>query len=141
MADSKQITAYRTVIEEGFNKGNLSVLDKYIASNVKEHELGIDPPTLEGLKQGVQSWRTAFPDLRFTVDDIWESGDKVIARFHYTGTHKGPMGDIPPTGKKINVEGFDVVRFSGDKCVEHWGMSDRMTMMEQLGLVPATHQM
>ena len=140
MAESKQITAYRAVIEEGFNRGNLRVLDQFIAANMIEHEPGATEPGLEGLKNFVQMFRTAFPDLRMTVEEIWEVGDKVIARLKNTGTNRGPFGDMPATGKKIEVTSIDIVRFSGEKCVEHWGVTDRMGMMEQLGVMQSMQQ-
>jgi predicted ester cyclase len=139
MAESKQIANYRLVIDEAFSKGNLDVIDRVIAPNIIEHEKGVEPATRDGLKDAIRMLRTAFPDLRMTVDDVWEIGDKVIGRCHYTGTHRGPLGDIAPTGKQIDFEGIDIVRFVGDKCVEHWGINDRMTMMEQLGVVPEMH--
>jgi predicted ester cyclase len=139
MAESKHIAQYRLVIEEAFSKGNLAVIEQVLAPNYIEHEKGVEPATPEGLKGAIQMMRTAFPDLKMTVEDVWEIGDKVIARCRYTGTHRGPLGDIPSTGKQIDFEGMDIVRFAGGKCVEHWGINDRMTMLEQLGLVPAMH--
>ncbi|HEY3294942.1 MAG TPA: ester cyclase [bacterium] len=135
MAESKQIAMYRAVCEDGIGKGDLKVVDRFIAPNMKEHETGVEPPNSEGLKNLIRMMHTAFPDLRVTVEDVWEMGDTVIGRITWTGTHTGPLGDIPPTRKKVNVTGIDIVRFSGDKCVEHWGVTDRMSMMEQLGVV------
>jgi predicted ester cyclase len=139
MAESKQIAAYRAVVEEGFNKGNMRILDQYIAPNMIEHEGGVGPQGLDGLKGFIQMYRTAFPDLQMTIEDVWEVGDKVIARLTNRGTNRGSFGDMPATGKKVEITSIDIVRFSGDKCVEHWGVTDRMAMMEQLGAIQPMH--
>ncbi len=139
MAESRLISQYRLVIDEGFNKGNLAAVDRAVAANVIEHETGIEAGGLEGLKNAIRMFRTAFPDLHMTLDDVWEIGDKVIGRCRITGTHRGPLGDIAPTGKQVDIDAIDIIRFAGDKCVEHWGLTDRMAMMEQLGVVPEMH--
>jgi predicted ester cyclase len=66
-----------------------------------------------------------------------QSGDKAVVRVRITGTHEGEFMGVPPTGKRIDVQGIDIVRFGDDgKAVEHWGVTDAMTMMQQLGAVP-----
>ena len=81
--------------------------------------------------------RQAFPDLHVTVDEMLSDGDKVVIRSTMKGTHKGTFMNIPATGKPISVEGIDIVRISYGRAVEHWGVTDNLTMMQQLGLVPA----
>ena len=83
--------------------------------------------------------RTAFPDLKFTVNDMAAKGDKVWVYITISGTQDGPFMDMPASGKKVNVDGFDLVRFANGKAVEHWGLSDDMAMMTQLGAISA-HQ-
>ena len=79
----------------------------------------------------------AFPDLKVTPEDILTSGDKVIARTRATGTQQGELLGIPATGKSINVQFIDIIRFGDDGLArEHWGVFDTMTMMQQLGVVP-----
>jgi predicted ester cyclase len=78
-----------------------------------------------------------FPDLRFDAEDILTSGDKVVARARVTGTNKGEFMGMPATGKSINVQAIDIVSFGNDGlAVEHWGVMDMMSMMQQLGVVP-----
>ena len=80
----------------------------------------------------------AFPDLRFDAEDVLTSGDKVVARARVTGTHEGEFMGMPPTGKRFGVQAIDIVRFGDDGLArEHWGVFDAMTMMQQLGAVPA----
>lgn len=94
-------------------------------------------PTKEGTKQLFQMLMAAYPDLRFDAEDILTSGDKVVARVRIAGTNKGTFMGMPATGKAIDIQGIDILRFSNDGLVhEHWGAMDIMLMMQQLGAVP-----
>ena len=81
-------------------------------------------------------FRGAFPDLEFVAEDMIAEGDKVAARITVRGTHKGPFLDIAPTGKQVSVNAIDIFRFANGKIVEHWGVMDQMSMMQQLGAIP-----
>lgn len=79
----------------------------------------------------------AFPDLRMDAEDVLPSGDKVVARVGATGTHRGELMGMPATGKAIDVQFVDIIRFGDDGLAhEHWGVFDTMTMTQQLGAVP-----
>ena len=126
----------RRFMEEVFNRGNMKAVDELVSPSIVDHSpLPGQEPGLEGLKKSLAAWRQAFPDLCVTVDDLIADGDKVMIRTTTTGTHKGTFMKIPATGKQIKVEGIDIVRISGGKVVEHWGINDNLTMMQQLGLV------
>jgi predicted ester cyclase len=72
------------------------------------------------------------------VQDIVASGDKVVARVRYTGTNRGEFMGAPATGKSVDVQLVDIFRFGDDGLGrEHWGVMDQLTMMQQLGMVPA----
>jgi predicted ester cyclase len=64
-------------------------------------------------------------------------GDLVSARFVFTGTHQGEFMGVPATGKRVEVEGFDLVRVRDGRATEHWGQMDAMALMQQLGAIPA----
>ena len=70
------------------------------------------------------------------IDDLLAEGDKVVARITMTGTHHGDFMGVPASGRRISVPVIDIVRFDGDKMVEHWGLMDSMAMMQQLGAMP-----
>jgi predicted ester cyclase len=132
----------RRAMEEMWSQGNLSAIDKYVAANYVEHQSmpGV-PPTLDGLKQVVAGFRTAFPDLHVTIEDMIAEGDKVVVRSTMHGTQKGelrlgPGPAIPPTGKAITLQSIDIIRIQNGKGVEHWGIEDDLGMMQQLGLIP-----
>ena len=81
-------------------------------------------------------FRSAFPDFRMEPHVIIAEGDLACVRSTTTGTHEGEFMGIPPTGKKIEALGFDLVRVRDGQAVEHWGLLDAMTMMQQLGAIP-----
>jgi predicted ester cyclase len=84
--------------------------------------------------------RTGFPDLQIAVNDVVSRGDKVWAWATFTGTHKGSFMNIPATGKRVSFEALDVVRLSGGKAIEHWGVTDNMGLLTQLGAIPLPGQ-
>jgi len=80
----------------------------------------------------------AFPDMRMNVEDLIASGDKTVARVRVTGTHKGEFMGVPPAGTRVDVQLIDIMRFDGAGLVcEHWGVADMLSLMQQLGVVPA----
>jgi len=121
------------------NAGDIDGFGELLADDFVEHEEtpGL-APTREGVIDFFRMYRTAFPDLRMAPEDVLVSGDKVVARVRATGTHQGEFMGIPATGKRIDVQLVDIVRFAEDgRAHEHWGVFDAMTMMQQLGVVPA----
>jgi steroid delta-isomerase-like uncharacterized protein len=122
---------------EGVNTGNLGVIDELVADDVVEHEEfpGIEP-NKEGVKQFFGMLRSAFPDMRFETHEMVADDDLVSLRSTFTGTQQGEFMGIPPTGKRVEVQLFDLVRVRDGQATEHWGLMDAMTMMQQLGAVP-----
>jgi len=122
---------------DAFNAGDQHALDAIVADGFVEHEdtPGI-PPGKDGLKQFVAMLHKAFPDVVFRVADVASEADKVWARVVVTGTQRGDYFGIPPTGRTIHIEVFDVCRIAGSQITEHWGLSDQMGVMRQLGVLP-----
>jgi steroid delta-isomerase-like uncharacterized protein len=129
----------RRVYEESINRGNLALLDELISSDYVEHDPNYPQPVrgAEGLKQYFQTFRSAFPDLHFTIEDIIGEGDTVAVRQTGRGTHQGELFGIPPTGKQLTVTAMIFHRFVNGKPVESWVNSDSMGMLQQLGVIPA----
>ncbi len=118
--------------------GDIDGFGAMLADDFLEHEEtpGL-APTKDGVLQFFRMYRTAFPDLRMDPEDILVSGDKAVARVRATGTHQGEFMDMPATGKSIDVQLIDIIRFGDDGLAhEHWGVVDTMAMMQQLGVVP-----
>jgi steroid delta-isomerase-like uncharacterized protein len=128
----------RRLFEEVWNKGNLQVTDELFTPNYSHHDLatpdvGRGP---ESEKKRATLYRTAFPDLRLTVEDILAEGETVVARWSCRGTHKGDLIGIAPTGKQFNVTGVSMVRFTNGKMSEGFVNWDALSLMQQLGVVP-----
>jgi len=123
---------------ELINAGDIDGFDRVLAADFVEHEESPGlAPTREGVKEFFQMYRAAFPDLRFEPQDVLSSGDKVVARARATGTHEGEFMGMPPTGKRVDVQLIDIIRFGDDGLAhEHWGVFDALAMMQQLGAVP-----
>ena len=135
--EEKNLALARRMYKEVVNEGNIELIDEMVSADVIEHEEmpGLEP-NREGVKQFFTMFRSAFPDLRFHVEELLASGDKVVARLLIQGTHKGEFMGMAPTGKKINVKAIDILRMADGKVAEHWGVTDTMTMMQQLGAIP-----
>jgi predicted ester cyclase len=128
----------RKMIDEVFVKQNLDALGDYMAADMVDHNPPpMGKPGLEGLKEAIGMFISAFPDLHIQVDDIIAEGDLVVMRGTSTGTHQGDFMGIAATGNKISYGEIHIVRIAGGKMVEHWGVEDQMTMMQQLGVVPS----
>jgi steroid delta-isomerase-like uncharacterized protein len=137
LADNDLKNVMRTLYD-AFNAGDARALDAVVADAFVEHEHtpGV-PPGKDGLKQFVAMLDKAFPDVAFEVADIASEADKVWARVVVTGTQRGEWFGIPPTGKAIHIEVFDICRVVGSQITEHWGLADNMGVMRQLGVLPA----
>ena len=127
----------RRWVEEGWNNGNLAVVDQVYAPNYIQHE---PPPLLvtssEALKQYVGGYLAAFPDLHFTIEDLVAEGDKVVWRFTSKGTQKGSFMGIPPTGKTGIITGMVIFRLENSRIVEGWVNIDTLGLLQQLGVIP-----
>lgn len=120
------------------NAGDIDAFGRHVAENFVEHE---EIPGFARTRAGViEYFRTlkgAFPDMHMATEDVLVSGDRAVARVRITGTHKGPLGDMPATGRRIEMKIIDIIRFDGDgRAVEHWGIADELSMMRQLGVIP-----
>jgi steroid delta-isomerase-like uncharacterized protein len=124
------------------NQGDVEKVDEFCTEDFVDHEEfpGITPDRA-GVKDFFVMMRKAFPDLHVEVHDIVADGDLAVARATMTGTHQGEFMGVPPTGRRIEVEGFDMVRIpDGQRATAHWGVMDAMTMMQQLGAIPEPEQ-
>jgi predicted ester cyclase len=111
----------RKFFEEAWGKGNLAAVDEFIAAEYVMYPIASGlPPGPEGTKRAITTYRTAFPDLQVTVDDIFAAADRVAFRWSFRGTHLGDWLDIPPTGNHMAATGISVYRMAGGKVVENW---------------------
>ena len=92
-------------------------------------------PGAEGVRQQFDGFRRAFPDFRATILDMVAEGDMVVTRKAFHGTHRGELMGIPPTGREVEFNVIDIVRVEDGRIVEHWGVVDRLGLMQQLGVL------
>ena len=136
MSEENKATT-RRFMEEVINKGNFAVIDEVIAPDCVDHNpMPGQAQGPEGAKQAIGMLRTAFPDLRITIEDMVAEGDKVAMRGSMTGTQNGEFMGIAPTGKSCTFDLITIDRFRDGKVVEHWEQVDMMGMMQQLGVTP-----
>jgi steroid delta-isomerase-like uncharacterized protein len=132
----ESVMEHERIWVEGLNRGDVSVADAAFASDCVIHITGVAAPF-----RGVSPWKeflagllTAFPDIHFTVEDQLVQGDRAAFRWRATGTHTGPLGAVPPTGKTVALDGLILDRIAGGKVQERWEQWDQSIMMQQLGL-------
>jgi steroid delta-isomerase-like uncharacterized protein len=116
---------------------NLDILDEVYASDLVWHEPDQDVHGLEEARQFVTMYKTAFPDLNVTVEDVISEGDNVVTRYTIRGTHQGEIEEFgPPTGRQMELQGITVHRIADGKIVEEWERYDNLSLLQQLGLAP-----
>ena len=132
----KTITDHERIWAEGLNRGDLSEARRTFAPDCVVHITGVAEPIhgIDAWTQFVGGLLAAFPDMQFTIEDEVGSGDRIAFRWHAIGTHTGPLGDVPPTGRSISVDGLIVDHLRNGLVVERWEQWDQPLMLAQLGL-------
>lgn len=130
MAGNKEIV--RRVIEEGYNQGNLKVLDECCSDDYVMHEAFGSELSIEGEKHLIQTYRHAFPDLHVEIDDLVEEGNIVCARWTTTGTHQGELFGMQPIGEMSPTKGLLMVKIEGGKVREAWQVFDTLGFVQEL---------
>lgn len=129
----------RRIVDEVWNKHNTKVLDELFANDAILHNPQ-DPTAAkgpQGAKTSVESYLTAFPDLKITIEKEIAEGDYVVQHLRAIGTHTGPLMGMPATSKKANTIGAMTTKFDhSGKIVEVWSFFDNLGLMQQLGVVP-----
>jgi predicted ester cyclase len=124
----------RRLLDEGFSRGRLEVVDELVAEKMHEHQLREPghPSGPAGVKAVIASLRSAFSNFQLSVQDLALVGNVVWTRNLATGVHDGPFRSRAPTGRRIAITVFDVMRVERGQIVEHWGLPDHLTLMHQL---------
>lgn len=131
--ETKYKMGYNEVLN-ALTTGNTDVLDKYIAPDFIEHDPGpmmSDKTGLARVKEDFAAYHKAFPDMKAKVHSIAVSGDMLFAYLTFTGTTSEPFMGMP-AGQKMTMNSVDLVRFKGDKAVEHWGFTSNEDMMKMM---------
>jgi steroid delta-isomerase-like uncharacterized protein len=127
---------YERVWVEALNRGDVSAADESFAADCVVHITGVPDPIrgVAAWKEVVRGFLTAFPDLHFTIDETIVSGNTVAMRWRARGTHTGPLGALPPTGRGMMIDGLVFDHVANDKVVERWEQLDQSVMLQQLGV-------
>lgn len=128
----------RTFIDLAYAQGKPEATDDWCAPELVDHNpLPGGFPSLEGMRAGITALRTAFPDLKPTVEDVIPAGDRVAARVTFTGTHKGPYLGVKATFRQVTFTAVEIFRLVDGKFVEHWSQLDLAGLNRQVGSADA----
>jgi steroid delta-isomerase-like uncharacterized protein len=127
--------------EDLFNRGELSVADEILADDVSyDGPQSLSPSDVTGpedVKSYVETYRTAFPDLWYTVEDVTRADGEVRVRWSAMGTHENDLFGIEPTGEGFTVDGIDVFTVEAGEIAEVYAHWDTLKMVQELGVVSA----
>jgi steroid delta-isomerase-like uncharacterized protein len=138
MFDDDLRAAARRFFDEVWNKGHIEETEAFLAPEFVSHnslDVHIVGPRVYG--EAVLDFRSAFPDLHTTLEDVLVDGDRVVVRGTDRGTHRGEFMGIPATGRRIAVTWIEVFRIEDGKAAEGWLESDSAAFRKQLVADPA----
>jgi steroid delta-isomerase-like uncharacterized protein len=128
---------------ESLNQGTaLDRIDETYASDYILHDPSLPEPVqgVEGVREFITSAVTAFPDARYTIENLVAEDDKIVQHISVRGTHQAEFQGIPATGKQIAVWIMVISRIANGKVVEEWQMFDALSMLKQMGVIPQEDQ-
>ena len=128
------LAVVRNMEEDLFNHRDPTAVDRYVAPayTLRTAEEGT-PSGREAVRAYIGAYLDGFPDLCISIDQLLAIGDKVVGVFTFTGTHKGDLFGITPTGRPISVRQIAIYRLENGKVVDEWEVSDQLGLMRQIG--------
>lgn len=120
---------------EAWNRGELDALVPFWAPNLIHHTR-LGSHNYQETRRIVGAIMHSFPDMCFEIEDMVAEGDKVVTRLTWRGTHSGEYVGAPPTGRQIRCALIGIARLEDGRIAEHWGVTDELHMMQQMGLLP-----
>lgn len=117
------------------NTHDADLVDQFVAQDYVNHNAFVG----DGREANRQFWSgffAALPDLSATMEDLVISGDRVVGRFVYRGTHTGELMGIPASGKAVEMRSIDIWRLQDGMFVEHWDELNLMEVFQQVGALP-----
>ena len=124
--------------QEILNSGELAALGEVVATDISMPTAFPGFPLgLEGARAIAAANRQMIPDFHVSIEDVIAEGDRVAAFITITGTHTRDMLGIPPTGKAFSVVGMSMFRIADGKIVEHRGVGDIVSVLQQIGAMPS----
>lgn len=136
MTNNDNAKVLRRIYEEVMTRGNFDALNELVAKDCVDHNpMPGQRPGRDGIREMLQAWRAAFPDLKLKVEELIADGDCVCGVFRGTGTHTAPLMGLQPTRKTSSITGIDVVTIRDGKVAEWRHVEDQLGMFIQLGVV------
>src|SRR5918993_1484376 len=129
----------RRMVEEAFGQGRVEIIEEILAPDFVCYDPNSESGEVRGadtIKQEIEWFRNAVPDLTYTVEDQIAKGDKVVTRYTASGIHQGEFFGVAPTGKPIEMTGITIDRFEEGRLVEEWPEYDLLGAMRQVGAIP-----
>jgi steroid delta-isomerase-like uncharacterized protein len=131
-AENKELLA--RYITEVWDEANLDAIRMFLSPTFERHLSPLlQAVDMDGQIKRLAGFRTAFPDITITVEEVIAEGDRVAFRSTMRGTHSGEFAGIPPTGTQITIGLVDIIRIENGRFVEQWGGPDLFDMLRQLG--------
>jgi steroid delta-isomerase-like uncharacterized protein len=128
----------REFFNELHNNKNLEIIDRLVDPDVVSHDpFPGQAAGAKGLRDTMQLFRAAFPDLTVRINDMMAEDDKVMTKLTVNGTHLGTFMGMAPSKNKIEYEEVIILRIANGKITEHWAVADALSLMQQIGAVPA----
>ena len=137
----EQIKTMVDLTTEIWNTGNLSRFNEAFAAILVNHDPSqSDVVDYESLKAFIAGVHKGMPDFKTVIEDTIAENDKFVTRWVCTGTHNGPLGGIPATGKKLTYTGMTIARVERGKIVEVWWNYDMLGVLQQMGVIPSMQE-
>lgn len=130
----------RRFMDECWSEGRLETIPELVSENCSIHDPVFPslPAGADSIKAHISTCREGFPDLKFNIDDTVAERNEVVLHWTARGTHKGQFMGMPPTNRQATVSGTSIFRIDDGKIVEQWADWNLMSLMEQLGMAPAS---
>jgi steroid delta-isomerase-like uncharacterized protein len=127
--------------DEMLGEGKVDKLGDYVTDDVVDHEpFPGQSDGIDGVREFIEMMRSSFSDIRARMGPWLESGDLASAQVTITAKHTGDFMGVPATEKSIEIEAIDIIRIEDGKCAEHWGVTDMLALLQQIGAVPEPAQ-
>jgi predicted ester cyclase len=117
------------------NTHDPNLVDQFVGVEYRNHNAFVEDGR-EGNRQFWAAFFAALPDLTATMEDLIVSGDRVVGRFIYRGTHNGELMGIPASGNPVEMRSIDIWRVKDGMFVEHWDELNLLEMFQQMGVIP-----
>ncbi|HYX84189.1 MAG TPA: ester cyclase [Gaiellales bacterium] len=135
--EDANLAVVRRFYDEVWNRWDLAVADEILAAGLRfRGSLGASLTGIDAFRAYAERTRAAFPDWHNQVDELIAAGDVVVARLTWTGTHRGTLLGIPPTGRAVRYVGAAIFRLEGGLIRDAWVVGDTQELWRAIGAMP-----